>query len=91
MLEVLATFLVILVALYALGGIAFAVFFVRRGVDLIDPSARESSWGFRLIIFPGSVAFWPLLLKRYRSREQPPEERNAHRDLARSDAQGEPS
>lgn len=85
MLEVAANALVILVGFYALVGIVFGVFFVSRGVGSIDPSASEGTWGFRVLVFPGAVAFWLLLLRRYRARQPPPEEHNAHRDLARAD------
>lgn len=73
---------------YALGawlalGAIFAVPFVIRGVDRVDPEAHGSGWGFRLIIVPGVAALWPLLLWRLVRRAGPPEERNAHRDAAR--------
>mgnify|MGYP006908261177 FL=1 len=86
MLETLAATLVTLGAVYALVGVVFALIFVWRGVGVIDPAAREGTWGFRLLILPGCVAFWPLLLGRWRRRQPPPEERNAHRDLAREAA-----
>ncbi len=69
---------------YAAVGVVFALLFVTRGVNRIDPIARESTWGFRVMIFPGSVALWPLLLKRWVLGRQPPSERNAHRNAARS-------
>ena len=65
-------------------GLLFAVPFVIRGVDRVDPDARGSGWGFRLIILPGVAALWPLLAWRLIRRAGPPEERNAHRDAARS-------
>ena len=68
---------------YAAVGVVFALLFVIRGVNRIDPVARDSSWGFRAMIFPGSVALWPLLLKRWVLGRQQPTERNAHRDAAR--------
>jgi hypothetical protein len=39
-----------------------------RGIYRLDKQARQSSLGFRLIILPGVVALWPLLLKRWISR-----------------------
>jgi len=83
MIESLASVAVTLMAFYALVGLVFAVFFVWSGVGRIDPSAGEGSWGFRLLILPGCVALWPLMLRRLRSHRPPPEEHNAHRDLAR--------
>ena len=70
--------------LYGAIGIVFALPFVFRGVNRIDPIAGESSWGFRLAILAGSAAFWPLLLKRWLGGKSAPGEHNAHRDAARS-------
>ena len=82
MLETLATILLTTAAVYALIGVCFAGFFVWRGVAAIDPAAIEGTWGFRILIFPGAMAFWPLLLSRFIRRQPAPEEHNAHRDLA---------
>ena len=46
-------------------GILFALAFVIAGIGRVDPVARDSGVGFRLIIFPGVVAIWPWLLKRW--------------------------
>jgi len=45
-------------------GILFALAFVTAGIGHVDPVAKDSGVGFRLIIFPGVVALWPWLLKR---------------------------
>ena len=74
----------ILLAAYLGLGLAFAVVFVCVGVTRIDPTARGgASWGFRLAILPGTVAFWPLLAVRWlRGHSEPPEERSPHRCAA---------
>jgi hypothetical protein len=46
-------------------GILFALAFVAAGIGRVDPVAKDSGVGFRLIIFPGVVALWPWLLKRW--------------------------
>jgi len=75
-----AELIIKLSGLYAGIGALFALAFVLRGVQRIDPAARGAGWGFRLVIFPGSVALWPLLAWRWlRGRSQPPTEHNAHR------------
>lgn len=80
----LATWLVYLITAYAAIGFLFAVPFVLRGAAAIDPAARQGSWGFRLLILPGSAAFWPLLAWRWlRGVHEPPEENNPHREAAR--------
>jgi len=58
-------FILLLVALYLAAGLVFAIFFVTRGVTRIDEGAVGSKWGFRLIIIPGTMVFWPLLLKKW--------------------------
>ena len=81
--ESLARWLLAALGLYTGLGLAFALAFVTRGVGRIDPAARHASWGFRLVVLPGVVALWPLLLLRWRSgRSEPPVESNAHRRAA---------
>lgn len=46
-------------------GLVFAILFLSRGLQKVDPAAHGSGWGFRLIILPGTVALWPLLLNRW--------------------------
>ena len=66
--------------LYISLGVAFAIAFVTIGVSRVDSQAIGSSLGFRILIFPGSVALWPLLLRRWMAgKSEPPEERNPHR------------
>jgi hypothetical protein len=79
----IAEFLVLALGIYVAAGVLFAIPFVFRGVDRIDPAARESSRGFRFIIVPGVVTLWPLLARRWLAGSPPPSERNAHRDAAR--------
>ena len=55
----------IIVAAYLVAGLVFAIPFVIKGVSKIDEGAQGSKWGFRLIIIPGSIVFWPLLLKKW--------------------------
>ena len=50
---------------YAALGVMFAIAFVSAGITRVDPVAKGSSPGFRLIVFPGVAALWPLLLARW--------------------------
>jgi membrane protein implicated in regulation of membrane protease activity len=66
--------------LYGIAGLVFAIAFVTTGVQRIDSQAIGSGVGFRILIFAGAAALWPLLLRRWMSRtSEPPEERNPHR------------
>ena len=70
--------------IYLACGLVFAIPFALAGVKKIDPHAAHGSWGFRLLIIPGTMAFWPLLLRRWASgMKEPPEENDAHRCLAK--------
>jgi hypothetical protein len=61
----LAQSLVMLSGLYAAVGVLFAIAFVVKGVERVDPVAAGAGWGFRLLILPGAAALWPLLLRRW--------------------------
>ena len=76
-----------LAGLYLGIGLVFAIPFVLAGAQRMDPHARYGSWGFRLLILPGTMALWPLLLWRWiKGVSAPPEEHNAHRQPARPEA-----
>lgn len=57
--------ILIIVAVYLFAGFVFAIPFVLKGVTKIDEGAHGSKWGFRIIIIPGTIVFWPFLLKRW--------------------------
>lgn len=57
--------ILLITASYLSAGLLFAVVFVLKGVTRIDEAAKGSGWGFRLIIIPGTIVFWPLLLKKW--------------------------
>ena len=80
--EAAASLLVTLLGAYLALGLLVAVPFVVRGVGHVDPAAREGTWGFRLAILPAATALWPLVLARWQQGGPPPQERNAHRNLA---------
>lgn len=57
--------LLYIVLLYLFCGFVFAIAFIRNGIDKVDDSAHGSGFGFRLIIIPGIMVFWILLLKKW--------------------------
>jgi hypothetical protein len=72
-----------LLAVYCTIGVMFAIPFALVGVERIDPHAKQGSWGFRALLIPGTMVFWPLLLRRWAAGvREPPEECNAHRCAA---------
>jgi hypothetical protein len=75
----IVTGILTLMAFYGTLGVLFALAFITVGVGQVDPAARGATRGFRLLIFPGAVALWPLLAWRWLRRTGPPEERSPHR------------
>lgn len=61
------------VALYAAAGTVFTLVFLLFGVTRIDTGAKGAGLGFRLMILPGLIALWPLMLIRWLSGGQPHE------------------
>jgi hypothetical protein len=52
-------------ALYTGIGAVFAAAFLAAGAGRLDPAARDGGFGFRLMILPGLIALWPLMLARW--------------------------
>lgn len=64
-----ANWLAAALGLYAGAGLLFALPFLAWGLPHIDAAARGSSFAFRLLILPGTVALWPMLMRQWlRSR-----------------------
>jgi hypothetical protein len=53
------------VGLYLIIGILFAIPFLTKWIVLLDESAEGTSFIFRLLLIPGSIIFWPVLLRKY--------------------------
>jgi len=84
MIETVVTWLLLALVLYLAMGVLFAVPFCARGVRSVDPDARRGSIAFRLLIFPGTVALWPMLAMRFSDGVGGlPAERTPHRTAAR--------
>jgi hypothetical protein len=50
---------------YAAVGLVFALAFISLGISRVDAVAKGSGLGFRVIVLPGALALWPVLLKRW--------------------------
>lgn len=57
--------ILIALAVYLGCGLLFSIAFVVKGLDKTDESAHGCSIGFRIIIIPGTMVFWPLFLKKW--------------------------
>ena len=69
---VLASGLLLALGAYLAVGVGFALAFAARGAQAIDPAAVNMPASTRLLILPGAVALWPLLLVKWLRRQPPP-------------------
>ena len=73
-----ASIVVRLAAGYLAVGAVFGVWFAAAGAGRLDPVAANGSAGFRLLVFPGAMTLWPVLLwKSVRGRPPMPAPDNA--------------
>jgi hypothetical protein len=71
-----------LAALYLLIGVPIAVGLQLVGLKKIDPAVVGAGWCFRLLITPGLIALWPLLLQRWRLASAGPQPGGVQRPLS---------
>jgi hypothetical protein len=61
-----AEYILVGVGLYAASGVVFGVLFVvvfaRGGIGRLDPVAQNAPWTVRVLILPGMITLWPLML-----------------------------
>lgn len=62
---IIVNIILMIVAIYLCCGFVFAVPFVLKGANAIDEGAHETTLGFKIIIIPATMVFWPLLLKKW--------------------------
>ena len=54
-------------AVYLMAGVCLLPLLHLRGLKSIDPATGGAGLFFRILITPGLITFWPLLLKRWRA------------------------
>lgn len=57
--------LLLAIAAYFAIGALVALPFVAVGISRVDAAAKGSSIAFRILVLPGSVALWPLVLMKW--------------------------
>jgi len=63
-------------------GVLFVIPFLIRGITKVDAAAHGSTTGFKLIIIPGVIVFWPVLLSKWINANR--NSRQAHRESTKS-------
>lgn len=78
----LANTLALLVEAWLLLGLAAAGALLWRGLTRLDPATRGAGVGFKLLLLPGMVLLWPLLLWSWFAGSRATD-RSAHLDASR--------
>jgi hypothetical protein len=60
----------IVLAIYLFAGFVFAIAFVSKGMYRVDEGVHGTGWGFRLLIIPGTMVFWPMLLTKWIAKDK---------------------
>ncbi len=64
------TIIVVLAGAYALFGMVVGTAYLLRAAPQQDEALRASSSHVRLLLLPGSIVVWPLLLSRFKNRPE---------------------
>ncbi len=59
-----ASLVVALLVGYAWIGLVFTAWFLVAGIRRLDEVAASGTIGFRILLVPGSIALWPILLSK---------------------------
>ena len=62
--EKVISIILIIATIYLVMGLLFTTFFLAKGIHKVDEGAHGSPLSFRLIIAPGVIVFWIVLLKK---------------------------
>ena len=83
----LAKILAALLYAYLGVGVLVATWMHAGGLKRVDTAAARGTFGFRVLITPGLILLWPLILMRaIGAAGHPPVECGPHRDAAKGDA-----
>ncbi|MEL6919319.1 MAG: hypothetical protein AAFO99_16525 [Bacteroidota bacterium] len=60
--ETIITIFLMTLGIYVGIGLFFAIYFFFKGAFQIDELIAESKWTVRLLLLPGAMGLWPVLL-----------------------------
>ncbi len=70
MLVTIVSVVLVVFVIYLGAGVLFTIPFQIKGLRKIDEGVHGSSVGFRIIIIPGCIIFWPILFERWMQAER---------------------
>jgi len=62
--EVVISIFIGFLGIYFALGLMFGIYFFVKGATRIDPLIADSKWTVRLLLLPGSIGLWPILLAK---------------------------
>lgn len=62
MIAIVVDTLLVSMAIYLAVGFVFSIYFLLKGAAKMDEVTKDSPWHFKLIIWPGIVLLWSVLL-----------------------------
>jgi hypothetical protein len=65
----MADVLLIIAAIYLGLGVLFVIPFLMKWLNKIDEGAHSSTIGFKIIIIPGVIVLWPVLLSKWMKKK----------------------
>jgi hypothetical protein len=75
--------ILIIAVLYLLAGVLFVIPFLVKGISKVDEGAHGGTIGFKIIIIPGVIVFWPVLLKKWlEKRKNDPTETQSSQSIS---------
>ena len=57
--------ILIIALVYLLLGVLFVIPFLIKGLSKVDEGTHDSTIGFKIIIIPGVIVFWPVLVSKW--------------------------
>jgi hypothetical protein len=63
--QIIVTIILIAGAVYLAGGVLFTGIFLFRGLHKVDQATKGATIGFKIIIIPGCIVLWPVLLGKW--------------------------
>lgn len=82
MLSDIPSILVALCEAYLLAGLVVAVLFLVWGIEAVD-AGTHGSYAFRVLLVPGLILLWPLVILRWAQLMQPLEPRSVRTHMQR--------
>ena len=55
-----------LLGIYLLTGLVFSIVLLVKGLSTLDPNTKTTGIGFKILMMPGIIAFWPILWRKWK-------------------------